>query len=351
MSARFTTHLLEESDLPAWERFVAQAPGGSTYALPEYLRALCEATGAEWRILAVLRGEEIVGGIPLFERRSWAGRYVSPRLLHYYNGPILAPSSSKYPSQRTSTYLQMVTALLEGLSQRGYAHLRLHPREDLQDVRPFLAAGWTAHPSYSYVLTLGDLRQARERIEGNYRRLIRRSEESGMVLSSDEDFDSFFALHEEIHRRKGVQLYLPREAYRRYFQRLHGAGLARLYHARLADGRAVASQLVLIGPHRTTHTVCAGAAAEHLNSGATVFLRWKAAEALAADGYLENDLTDAELNPVTRFKSQLGGELRLSFLLTAPARPAWKVRATWQRAWAFAQRARRAALRRMKDSG
>ena len=33
-------------------------------------------------------------------------------------------------------------------------------------------------------------------------------------------------------------------------------------------------------------------------------------ESLAQAGYAANDLTDASLNPVTRFKSQLGGELR-----------------------------------------
>jgi hypothetical protein len=44
--------------------------------------------------------------------------------------------------------------------------------------------------------------------------------------------------------------------------------------------------------------------------GASAFLRWRAFESLAQAGYAANDLTDASLNPVTRFKSQLGGELR-----------------------------------------
>lgn len=349
MSARFTTHFLREEEFPAWERFVANAPGGSVYALPSYLRALCAVTGASWRILAVSRGDEIAGGVALYERKSWAGPYVSPRLLLYYNGPIFAASSSKYPSQRTSTYLHATEALQSALLARGYSHLRFHAREDLHDVRPFTASGWQAQASYSYVMEFADLDAARERVEGNFRRLIRRCENDGMVLSQDDDFDSFFALHKEIHRRKGVPLYLPESQYRQYYQELSGQSLARIYHARLADGRAVASQLVLAGSHPTTHTVCAGASEEHLNSGASVFLRWKVCENLAAQGYTENDLTDAELSPVTRFKSQLGARLRLSFLLTAPPRPSWRIRSALLRGFALGRQAPRAVRRCLKS--
>ena len=67
---------------------------------------------------------------------------------------------------------------------------------------------------------------------------------------------------------------------------------------------------MLTGPGRVAHTVCAGADEDYLRMGASAFLRWRAFESLAQAGYAANDLTDASLNPVTRFKSQLGGELR-----------------------------------------
>lgn len=90
-------------------------------------------------------------------------------------------------------------------------------------------------------------------------------------------------------------------------------GSGRFLTARLPDGTAVASQLVLTGTFAGSHTVCAGAAHEHLALGTTPFLRWKAFEKLSVLGYRWNDLTDASLNSVTRFKSQLGGELQMSF--------------------------------------
>ena len=58
-----------------------------------------------------------------------------------------------------------------------------------------------------------------------------------------------------------------------------------------------------------------------LNTGATAFLRWKVFETLSSLGYAANDLTDAALNPVTHFKSQLGGDLELCLVLENPEAP------------------------------
>ena len=90
-----------------------------------------------------------------------------------------------------------------------------------------------------------------------------------------------------------------------------------------------AAQLVLLGPHLVSHTACAGADPEYNKQGASAFLRWSAFEALATLGYKGNDLTDATLNPVTHFKSQLGGALELSLVLQSPRsrRYVWNERA------------------------
>jgi hypothetical protein len=56
--------------------------------------------------------------------------------------------------------------------------------------------------------------------------------------------------------------------------------------------------------------------------GATAFLRWKVFEVLSGLGYAANDLTDAALNSVAHFKSQLGGTLEMCLILEKPPRPA-----------------------------
>jgi hypothetical protein len=320
---------LAESEYPAWNQLVTDAPTGSIYARPEYLDALCTAAGGRFRIVAVRQGELLLGGVGLYEEDSRFGRYVSPRLLLYYNGPVLRQHDTKYPSEQTARNLKTLWALEAELRAAGYGSIRLKARSPLVDLRPFLERGWQATQGYTYVVSIADLEHARSRIEQNLRRLIDRCGRSEMTFTEDDDFDSFFQLHARTMERVDFRVYLPAANFRVYHDTLARQGLIRIFHARLPDGRAIASQLVLLG-HQVTHTVSAGADPEHLKTGVTAFLRWKVFERLSGLGYSANDLTDATLNPVTHFKSQLGGILEPLVELRSPesARFRWGARLT-----------------------
>lgn len=345
MCADVVAQPLEETDFPAWTRLVAEAPGGSVYSTPEYLDALCSAAGGSFRIIGARRGADLVGGIAAYERGSSFGPYVSPRLLLYYNGVVLRASDSKYPSERTARAVKAHTALAEALEAR-YASVNVRSRQ-LTDARAFVARGWTAVPSYSYVVGIADLPAAWARIEQNLRRLVERAAERGMVLSQDDDFASFYGLHATTMARKDTATYLPRDAFERYFRLLLERKLCRLYQARLPDGRVVAGQLVLLGPHPVAHTVSAASDPEFNKAGASAFLRWKTFEALSALGYAGTDLTDATLNPVTHFKSQLGGDLELTLVVEAPGTRRFRWGTGAQRLLARARGAAGAVLRRV----
>jgi hypothetical protein len=325
LRAGVSTRVLEEADYPAWSQVVARSPQGAVYCTPGYLDALCEAVGGSFRILAVQKGDELLGGIALYEVRSRLGSCVLPRLLLYYNGIVLRSYETRYPSQRTSRQNEILEALARGLADLGYGRVVLRCRSSLSDVRVFLARGWTARPQYSYVVPLADMEGLWARMEQNLRRLVERSAREGMSFTDDDDFDSFFRLHSQIHERKGASLYLPRAAFQRFFLRLRSQGLARLYHARLPQGRSVSTQLVLLGSNSVSDTVCAASDGQYLNLGAAAFLRWSVFKSLSEQGFAANDLTDAALNPVTHFKAQLGGDLQLCLLLESPesARYRW----------------------------
>ena len=325
MAADLNVRVLHEQDYPRWTTLLAAAPAGSTYSHPDYLAALCAATGARFRIMVAERDGNIVGGVGLYECTSRAGTYVCPRYLLYYNGIVLVPHESKYPSQQTSRNLQTLSALECALTRERYSRLRLKCRPEISDVRVFQCNGWSPHPGYSYVVDLTDMETAWARVDKNQRRLISRCRAEGLTAGASDDFDAFYRLHEQTHDRKGAALYLPYRAFRDYFETLRAKDLCRLYHARLPDGRVAATQIVLTGMHPVTHTVSAAADGGLLHLGASAFLRWSVFEQLARDGYKGNDLTDAALNPVTHFKSQLGGDLRLYFELARPDRILWRL--------------------------
>jgi hypothetical protein len=318
--------VLGEAEHGEWDRFASNAPGGSVYSRADYLETLCRAAGGSFRVLAAFCKGSLAGGVALYETPSRFGPCVSSRLLLYYNGLVLA--------ERASLHIAVQTALAEALEGRGYARVRLSNRGAVPDVRAFLARGWTAFPEYTYVVPLADPGALWPRVDRNLRRLVQRCREAGVTAAADGDVEAFHRMHTEVHERKGAPLYLPRERFVRYVEELLRKDLARLYLARLADGRPAAGQLVLRG-HPVSHTVCAAAHEKFLSLGTTPFLRWRAFEELAALGHAANDLTDAALNPVTRFKSQLGGDLELRLVLTRPDAPALRA----------AEAARRAALR------
>ncbi len=295
------------------------SPEGGVYSDPAYLAALCEATDARFRILGLFRGDLLEGGVALYERTSSLGCYVAPRLLLYYCGPVLARPQSKYPSERTARQVDALSQLATHVGRMGYGSVIMKSPPSLSDVRPFLAQGWKSSPAYTYVVPLADLPAQWERVEQNLRRLVKRcTERDQLVFAADNDFASFIRLHEITLSRKGAASYLPRERFAAFFRRIEADGLAKIFHARLPDGTPIATQLVLMGPYSATYTVCAGGDPEYAKLGAQAFLRWRTFEYLGALGYTSNDLTDAALNSITHFKSQLGGDLGMSHVLQAP---------------------------------
>lgn len=310
--------VLSPGEFDEWTKLVEDASAGSAYSLPAYLDAFANATGGRFEVVAARRGDELVGGIAVYERQTPLGNFVAPRLLLYYNGFVLRDYETRYPSDRVGRRYQTVAKLAEELAQRRYLRLDLATRSPVGDMRPLIATGWEVSPSYTYVVPLDNLAQQWHRVDQNLRRLVERGRMQGLAIVADEDFDSFYQLHVGTATRKRGFVYLPEGAFRSLYETLREQSLARLFHARLPDGRIAASQLVLLG-HRVTHTVAAAADPEHQSTGANAFLRWSVFEALASEGFAANDLTDAMVPSVARFKAQLGGELTTYYVARRPA--------------------------------
>lgn len=259
MSSQHVVRQLGDADFHAWESLVRDSPQGSPYALPLYLDALCGAAGGSFRILGIERDGQLLGGLPLYERRAAGGRLVEPRLLLYYLGPVLAAHTSSYPSIRTARDIHLLGSLVAALGEESFDRVTMKWRHTLPDVRPFLTAGWSVRHSFSYCVDLRDLGAAWDRVEQNLRRLVKRCVDQGMTCSEDDDIEGFLQLHAATLGRKGAETYLPAAAFRTFYQRLRTGGLCRLYHARMPGGQLVASQLVLAGGTRgDPHGECSG---------------------------------------------------------------------------------------------
>lgn len=300
-----------------WDSFVReQATTGSIYSTACYLETLCRGGGGSFSIVAARGAGGILGGAALYFERELGHTLARNRLLLYYNGLVLKES---LVDNGASDLSAVVEALREALEAAPCAALTLHNRGGAAvDWRGLLANGWAVEPTYTLVAPLTDIDLLWRRLDKNARRLVRRAQEAGLSGEIDNDGAALYQLHLETHERKGAPLYLGRPQFESYVENIVAAGLGSVVTARLPDGTPAAAQLVLHGPHPGSHTVCAGAAEKHLQSGAAYLLRWRAFEELAKLGYRDNDLTDAALGPVTRFKQQLGADLVMNLAAHSP---------------------------------
>lgn len=318
MSKSIEATILAEKDYDAWDDFVAkQERTGSIYSTAKYLDILCRAAGGFFSIAATRDGDSFVAGIGIYRSRVHRHDVIANRLLLYYNGVVMR--DDLLPLEGSSSgRAAAIDSLCDLLDKQGVAQITLHCRDANQDFRPFLHRGWSASPLFTLVVPTFDSRRLWKSFDHNARRLVRRAEDAGCNVDADNDFDALFRAHEEVHLRKRAPLYLPRAAFERYTDAVIAAGLGVIFSARLAGGTVAAAQLVLLGNHSSSHTVCAGSFEEHLSSGAAYLMRWRTFVNLEERGYTSNDLTDATLGGVTRFKEQLGGRLTMNMLLKTP---------------------------------
>jgi hypothetical protein len=310
--------ILDREEYPTWDSCVLELSTASPYHNSRYLECLAAATDAEFRLLGCFLDGQLVGGIPLYKTNSRFGTIVTPRSFLYYNGPWTADFANMGIAKADRRKNDTLHALSKWFESANLSRVRLKLSPSLTDTRSLLADGWRIRPTYTYVVALADLDALWDRMDRHARRMVARAKENGLFISRNSHPDKLFEFHEDVHKRKGAPLYLPREKFTSFVQRLISEDIASVHHAHLESGEIVASQLVLGAGYSVAHTICAGSAPQHDNSGSNAFLRWEAFRYLAEKGTNFNDLTDAALNTVSRFKASLGADVTLTMVAERP---------------------------------
>ena len=346
--SRFAVIEITDRDYGSWDEFVKSAAGGTIYHTTAYHLALAEAAEAEVSFVAVTDGGRIAGGAPLLISRSRAGSSVTNRLFLHYNGIMLDRRFSLEhdgagASAGANASIELISALAQAVSARGLDSVTLHQSGIGFDLRPFHAAGWRSSPTYTYVVGLDpaggeDVTALLKSADKNIRRLVRKAAENGVRLTEDLETAELHRLHSLTAERKGSPVYLPADRFDRLIRRLHAAGVCRVFQARLSDGTIAAAQVVMFGPGGDSHAVCAAADPRYNSLGVNPFLRFGVFGKMQASGALYNDLTNASLDSVGRFKAELGARLKMNCVLNSPTSMRFKLNELRQRITAAIRR-------------
>jgi hypothetical protein len=310
--------LLSEKEFGRWDRFVAESPQANPFAAVAWCKAVSEVLDFGYHIWVVSKGDEWLGGIPVFWRRRH-GRFVcvQPPLCAYSSilySPIISRAS--YPSKVTFYFLE-VTKYLEGTLSTRYSSSRLKLLPSIADTRAFQWTGWNVTPNYTYIIDLTRDLQCSHSV----RKHIRKCREGNAVLSLEWQFNQFCALAEDTATRQGQGFGgITFPSLDQLASRMRDAGLAWMATALSSDGQPLASRIQLAIPGSSTaYDWVAGSSSAHFSLGGSPWLMIKIAESAKLRGYSNWDLCGANYENIAQFKSQFGGELVHGWVLTGPS--------------------------------
>jgi len=315
MAAHFQARELTSDERGIWDRLVAGSPQGSVFCSSRFSDAIAEATGRPFRFITVFRGDRLIAGLPVFERRK-AGLKLAqqPSLVPHLGLLVSAEVEADHPRKREFNILQACGAISGWLTSR-YDCIYASHHPGLTDVRPFTWYGWREKVCYTYRIRLDAF--SVDTLHSSTRKQVAKAEREGVQVEESEDLTPLSKMVAMSYgrRRRGVPF--SKEYLEALFRKLCGQGLAHLYYAKDREGRIVSGGRIILRSFNVVYDWVAGADPTHYDSGATSYLLYTLMEHSRADHDVF-DLMGANTPTIAVFKSNFGGQITPYYLTSKP---------------------------------
>ena len=294
--------ILGDEGTEAYDQLVAATPS-SMFQTFGWHRLMAEVTGpARAGVIGLFKGEEMIGGCPLFEVDTEQGPALRCPLVTQYNGPVLRERPSKQRHRREFEVWDRLEDLRRFI-EANYIEARLITHPEMIDVRLFQWAGWRAQVRYTYRYDLHDTDMSRA--SADVRRRARQAKESGLEARRDLGPDTFYGLWAETHQRQGMPVPLSADHLTRLFDAL-GDRLVTILVTR--DKKPLAGLVTLVDGKTAYLWMMAGASPEALSTGANMFGFAELVRELHSR-CRTLDLCGGDTPTIARYKATLGAEL------------------------------------------
>jgi len=308
--SKLRTDFLTENNFHLWDEFIDSSAQGSIYSKSFWVESISKLTNTQFKILAVLSGQDILGGIVIYIKKNPLGKMVKCPPLTPYNSIILKDPVTKYPSKITSKNLEITKTIINTLENSNYASIEIKNSPSLTDNRAFIWKNWDLNVSYTYKVPLFDIDNLKEIIGSNVRKQIKKCEKTGIHVITDfknNDFQSMYGVLTS--KEKNFPRSIEEDKFKNFLEGLKNKNCYRIYTANLKNGEIISVRIALFTKHCVAHDWVAGTNPEYLQSGVTPFLLWKIIEDLSQKKYKYFDLNGANSETVAKFKSEFGGKL------------------------------------------
>jgi hypothetical protein len=302
-----SVEILTSADYSRWDSFVASSPQGSIFQSSEWIKIFCAQFGYTSEILSVVNGQEIIGGVVLFQRQRLGVRAIMTPPMMPYNGILFAPPGSRKGQRESKDNHEITSALLPVLEEKGhFVSLMLSP--SVIDIRPFQWRKWTVTSRYTYANSLKNPGEILEMFSHSARRRVRKASEENITFEEIHDSLPVILLQEESYLRSGIKPPVRNELLQELCTRLIPSNALRFFGARHPDGTLLSAQAVITSGTSAYLWFFGRRSLANQENGSS-FLMWKIFSTLAGGGISAIDLIGANTPSIAEFKSSFGGIL------------------------------------------
>lgn len=284
----------------------------SRYSLwhdPFFMRTVADMHGILPYQIQVYKSEELVGIMPVYERRRMGVKALVAPVGTYYQGLstfFLPQTSSPRVLLDTITICERIAGFLTDNYRR--VNIRLNPGNT--DVRGFTWNGLKARPLY----TFSQYRGEEPFVLPEERRYLRKAENAGLILKEGYDLDSFLRLQEDLDKRKGHNLGIGYDTLGSYIDALHGKGMIKQFNVYHED-RIILAAILLWGGNEIIYTLYIAGDEASLPLGASA-LQNRMTLSLLPEEITISDFCGANIRDVARFKGAMGLSLSVFYQLS-----------------------------------
>lgn len=267
-----------------------------------------DASGLPYRIYAV------------FENGVIAGGFVAPYRLKRGLGPVFArPPQTPYcgmlvflPDQKRTTaytHYKEIAALLIAAVQTDFAQIHVRLAPSIQDLQPFIWAGFQPGVRYTYIVDLTDLDVTWQNMDKKRRNDITNAQKKGLKVVADVPLLDCLGVFKATREDPGDLHALIQS----YDKLLSSEKLARTFGVYDTAGELLSS-LYLVWDHQRSYYLLGGYLEDlpdELGSrGASTLALWEAMRCTRLElGLSQFDLEGSMMPGVERFFRQFGGAL------------------------------------------
>lgn len=303
---------LESSELPAWDRLVEQSSQGTIFSESLWL----ELCGYPFRVFACYKGDEIVGGVAVFEDESRNNTKGTVPLTPF-QGFLFRNNGFMKPPLREKLEKKVSFALIEALEGR-YRNIAIYHHCNFEDVRPFYfytygrPSQYTVTVRYTSIVDLSDMNRAWSRMEDNTHCEIHKGEKRGNIVEECNDFEIFDRIHRRTFERQGIERGIDNELLAHMYAKLKKESRCQLFQARNSSGSPTSACLAIWDKKRAYHWLAASEP-EHRNDGSSSLTLWTVFQRMS-ERFTEIDLVGCNSPKRAAFKAGFGGTLKHYFV-------------------------------------